>query len=150
MTAPTLPRWYSVLPVHIRPDQEKVAKLEDLRVSLKMRDESFIVALASSPWAIIRSQEATLQTLQQQIQNADERKLWAAVVLARYELKLNSPAPWDPPPDEIRRRMDTIQDVVRDFTAWNDVLQYILEMERAGAVSDPQSPECQINALLSH
>jgi hypothetical protein len=126
-----------------------VTRLDELRMSLMMREESFIVALALTPWAIIRSLEVTYQTLQQQIPDADERKLWAAVVLARYESKLNSPAPSDPPSEEIRRRMDNIQDVVCNFTTWDDVLQYILEMERAGTAFDPQSPEYKINDLLS-
>jgi hypothetical protein len=149
MIGSNLPRWYSVLPAHIRPDQEKVAKLEELRVSLRMRDESFIVALASSPWAVVRSQEATLQALKKQIPDADERKLWTAVVLARYENKRNSPAPTDPPPEEIQRRMDNIQDIVRTFTTWDDVLSYILEMDSAGAASDPESPASRISVLLS-
>jgi hypothetical protein len=149
MTGSNLPRWYSVLPVHIRPDPEKVAELEELRASLKMRDELFMVALASSPWAVIRSQEATLQSLQQQIPDADERKLWTAVVLARLEIKLNSPAPWDPPPEEIQRRMDNIQEVLRGVSSWNDILHFILEMDRTGTAADPASPQFQINALLS-
>jgi hypothetical protein len=148
MTDLHLPRWYNVLPVHIRPDQDRVEQLEGLRVSLKMRDELFMVALASSPWAVVRSQEATLQSLQQQIPDADERKLWTAVLLARLEIKLNSPAPWDPPPDEIRRRMENIQEIMHNFSSWEDVLRYILEMDRAGTAGDPASPQYQINALL--
>jgi hypothetical protein len=149
MTGPGLPRWFSVLPVHIRPGEEKIDQLEQLRVSLQMRDELFMVALASSPWAVVRSQEATLQSLQQQIPDADERKLWSAVVLARLEIKLNSPAPWDPPPEEIRRRMDNIQEIMKDFGTWNDVVSYVLEMDRTGTTADPASPQFQINALLS-
>lgn len=148
MAVDTPPRWYQVLPVHIRPDERKVANLEELRVSLKMRDELFMIALASSPWAVIRAQEATRDSLQQQIPDADERKLWTAVVLARLEVKLMSPAPWDPPPDEIRRRMENIQDVMRGMVTWEDVLRYILDMDRTGTAADPASPQFQINALL--
>jgi hypothetical protein len=139
MAADTPPRWYHVLPVHIRPAEQKVAKLEELRASLKMRDELFMIALASSPWAVVRAQEATRESLQQQIPD---------VVLARLEVKLMSPAPWDPPPDEIRRRMENIQDVMRGVASWEDVLRYILEMDRTGTAADPASPQFQINALL--
>jgi hypothetical protein len=142
------PRWYAVLPVHIRPDDQKVAKLEELRTSLNMRDELFMVALASSPWAVVRAQEATRESLQEQIPDVDERKLWTAVVLTRFEIKLNSPAPWDPPPDELRRRMDNIQEIMRGVTSWEDVLQYILEMDRTGIATDPASPQFQVNSLL--
>ena len=148
MTGSNLPRWYSVLPEHIRPDPEKVKKLEELRVMLSMRDESFLVALASSPWAVKHSQEATLRNLQLQIPDADERKLWTAVVLARYEIKLGSPSSWDPPPEELRRRMDSIAEIVQDFTSWDDVVHYILELDREGPAANPASPEARINALL--
>jgi hypothetical protein len=138
-----------VLPVHIRPAEEKVAQLEELRASLHMRDELFMVSLASSPWAVVRSQEATLESLRQQIPDADERKLWTAVLLSRLEIKLKSPAPWDPPPDEIRRRMDNILDVMHTVNSWEEVLEYILGMDRVGTASDPASPQYQINQLLS-
>ncbi len=126
-----------------------MAKLEELRASLQMRDELFMMSLASSPWAVVRSQEAILESLRQQIPDADERKLWTAVLLSRLEIKLKSPAPWDPPPDEIRRRMDNIQDVMRSVNSWEEVLHYILSMDRAGTASDPASPQYQINQLLS-
>lgn len=142
------PRWYSVLPVHIRPHEQRIEKLEQLRVDLKMRDELFMVALASSPWAVIQAQEAALESLRQQIPDADERKLWSAVMLARLEIKLKSPAPWDPAPEEIRRRMDNIQEIMRGMTAWEDVLRYILDMDHNGAATDPASPQYQINQLL--
>jgi hypothetical protein len=148
MAESNLPRWYKVLPVHIRPDERRVAKLEELRVSLHMRDEAFMIALASSPWAVVRAQEAALESLRQQIPDADERKLWSAVLLARLEIKLKSPAPWDPPPDELRRRMDNIQESMRGVTSWDDVLKYILDMDRNGTATDPATPQYQINALL--
>ncbi len=84
----------------------------------------------------------------QQIPDADERKLWSAVLLARLEIKLKSPAPWDPPPDELRRRMDNIQESMRGVTSWDDVLKYILDMDRNGTATDPATPQYQINALL--
>lgn len=138
-----------MLPVHIRPDADKVVRLEDLRLALKMRDELFMVALASSPWAVVRGQEAALESLRQQIPDADERKLWSAVVLARLEIKLKSPTPWDPPPEEIRRRMDNIQEIMRGMNSWGEVLRYILEMDRNGTATDPASPQYQINTLLA-
>jgi hypothetical protein len=142
------PRWYQGLPIHIRPDEQKVAKLEELRASLNMRHELFMVALASSPWAVIRAQEAIRECLQEQIPDAEERKIWSAIILARLEVKLMSPAPWDPPAEEIRRRMDNIQELLRGIESWDDVLRYILEMDRPGTAADPASPQFQINTLL--
>ena len=149
MAESNAPRWFHVLPVHIRPAADKVAKLEELRTSLQMRDELFMIALASSPWAVVRAQEAMLESIRQQIPDADERKLWTAVVLARLEIKLKSPAPWDPPPEEIQRRMENVQEIMRNISSWNDVIRYVLDMDRTGTASDPASPQFQINQLLN-
>jgi hypothetical protein len=143
------PRWYSVLPEHIRPPEDKLEALETLRLTLKMRDDGFLAAIASGPWAIVRSQEVTLDTLRRQFPEADERRLWTAVLIARLEVKLNSPAPWDPPEEEIRRRMETIVEIVRPMTSWQEVLAYVLEMDRDGINPDPLGPHMQIEKILA-
>jgi hypothetical protein len=142
------PRWYQVLPVHIRPPEEKVEPLENLRRTLGMRDDTFLVALASSPWAVVRAQEAALESLRHQFPDADERRLWTAVVLARFEIKLQSPAPWDPPADEIRNRMESIGEIMRGLATWDDVIRYILEMDRDAVSSDAASPQQRISAII--
>ena len=142
------PRWYQVLPVHIRPPEEKVEPLDNLRRVLGMRDDTFMVALASSPWAVVRAQEATLESLRHQFPVADERKLWTAVVLARFEIKLQSPAPWDLPADEIRNRMESIGEIMRGLTTWDDVIRYILDLDRDATSTDPSSPQQRINATV--
>lgn len=142
------PRWYNVLPGHIRPPREKLEELESLRKKFQMRDDSFLVAVASTPWAVVRAQEATLESLRQQFPDAEERKLWSAVILARLEIKLKSPTPWDPPPEDLRRKMESIEDIMRRIESWNDVLRYILEMDRGRMTADSSSPQSLINQLL--
>src|SRR5512137_1488119 len=105
------PRWYTVLPAYLRPPEEKAELLEELRRMLGMRNDEFFVGLASTPWAVVRSLEVRLESLRQQFPDADERRLWTALLYARLEMKLHSPAPWDLPPDELRRRMDAIGEI---------------------------------------
>lgn len=143
------PRWYRVLPIHIRPPEEKIAGLESLRAELQLSDEAFLVALASCPWAVIRSQEATLESLRQQFPDAEEKRLWTAVVYARLEMKLRSPAPWDPPGDVLRSRMETISDIMRPLSSWDDVLRYILAMDFDARGLDTQSAESRIQDVLT-
>jgi hypothetical protein len=142
------PRWYDVLPVHIRPPDEKLEQLESLRKKFQMRDDSFLIAVASTPWAVIRAQEATLESLRQQFPDAEERKLWSAVILARLEIKLKSPTPWDPPPEELRRKMESIEEIMQTMSSWNDVLRYILSMDRVHMAAETSSPQYLINQLL--
>jgi hypothetical protein len=143
------PRWYQVLPEHIRPPEEKLEDLETLRLTLHMRDDGFLAAIATTPWAIVRSQEAVLETLRRQFPEANDRRLWTAVLIARLEIKLNSPAPWDPPEEELRRRIETIAEIVQPMTTWPEGLAYILEMDKEGINPDPTGPHMQIEKILS-
>lgn len=143
------PRWYQVLPEHIRPPEEKLEDLENLRLSLRMRDDGFLAAIATTPWAIVRSQEAILETMHRQYPEADDRRLWTAVLIARLEIKLGSPAPWDPPEEELRHRIEAIADIVRPMSSWQEVLAYILEMDKEGINPDPIGPHMQIEKILA-
>lgn len=143
------PRWYIVLPAHLRPPEEKKEPLEELRITLAMRDDAFLVALASTPWAVVRSLEVRLESLRGQFPDADERRLWTALLFARLEMKLHAPAAWDPPPDELRRRMETIGDIMRSITSWDQMVAYILDMDREGIRTEPGSPQAQIHCLLT-
>jgi hypothetical protein len=143
------PRWYHVLPAHIRPPNTTIEKLEAIRAQYQMRDDSFLIAIASSPWAVMRSQEATLESLRRQFPDAEEQKLWSAVILARLEIKLKSPAAWDPPPEELRRKMESIEETMRGIRSWNDVIRHILDMDRAQMSPDTSTPQFQINHLLT-
>lgn len=143
------PRWYQVLPEHIRPPEEKLEDLETLRLTLHMRDDGFLAAIATTPWAIVRSQEVVLETMRRQFPEADDRRLWTAVLIARLEIKLGSPAPWDPSEDEIKNRIETITDIVRPMSSWHEVLAYILEMDKEGINPDPTGPHMQIEKILA-
>ncbi len=143
------PRWYRVLPPHIRPPEDAIARLEELRAELGLDDEAFVIALASSAWAVVRAQEATLESLRQQFPDAEEKRLWTAVVYARLELKLQSPAPWDPPPEAIQARMEKIAEIMRPLKSWDDVLRFVLEMDSEGRGSDPSSPPHRIHRVLT-
>ncbi len=143
------PRWYQVLPEHIRPPEEKLEDLETLRLTLHMRDDGFLAAIATTPWAIVRSQDVVLETMRRQFPEADDRRLWTAVLIARLEIKLGSPAPWDPPEDEIKNRIETITDIVRPMSSWQEVLAYILEMDKEGINPDPMGPHMQIEKILA-
>jgi hypothetical protein len=142
------PRWYHVLPAHIRPPKNTIEHLEAVRKQYQMKDDSFLVAIASSPWAVMRAQEATLESLREQFPDAEEEKLWSAVILARLEIKLKSPAAWDPPAEELRSKMESIEETMSGIHSWNDVVNHILEMDRAQMAPDPSTPQFMINQLL--
>jgi hypothetical protein len=143
------PRWYNALPAHIKPPREKLERLEQLRSQFQMRDDNFMVAIASSPWAVIRAQEAMIESLRQQFPGADERKLWTAVLLARLEIKMKAPAPWDPPPEELRSMMESIEDIMRGINSWDDLVNTILDMDRQRIAPDSSSPQSLINDILT-
>jgi hypothetical protein len=69
-------------------------------------------------------------------------------VLARFEIKLQSPAPWDLPADEIRNRMESIGEIMRELPTWDEVIRYILDLDRDATSTDPSSPQQRINAIV--
>jgi len=51
--------------------------------------------------------------------------------------------------DELRRRMETIGDIMRSITSWDQMVAYILDMDREGIRTEPGSPQAQIHSLLT-
>lgn len=143
------PRWYQTLPGQVRPPVDRIAPLEDLRRTHGLSDEQFLPVLLSCPWAIVRSQEAMLDTFRRMFPEAHDRRLWMAVLIARIEIKIRQPAPWDPPAEELHKRMENVADIMRPMTTWTQVLAYIIDMDRDGIDTDPDGIQMQTERILS-
>ena len=77
------PKWYTMLPDHLKPPTKKIWKLELLRQDLP--DELFMKAIAISPWAVIRVQEETRDHLRRQYPEMTEKDLWMSVIASRID-----------------------------------------------------------------
>lgn len=143
------PEWYMALPHHLKPPQSKVSALENLRKKLQLSDEAFMIGISISPWAVICTQETTLERFRRQFPEYSERDLWRAVILSRFEVKLKTPSLWDPPTEVILKKMGAMDEIMKDIHSWQDTLDFILEMEKDSFSIDPTGIQNEINEVLS-
>lgn len=122
-------KWYRILPYHLKPKATKIKKLEALRVELGFSHSLFMAGIANSRWAVIRVQEATLKNLKRNMPNATDKELWKGVLFTRLEVKLKTPSPYDPSPDVILHKMETIENIIVDINSFAELVDYILQME---------------------
>lgn len=131
------PFWFTKLPPHLKPPENKIAEIEAFKQKNLIITEDIIGGICSSRWAIIRTQEQTLEHLKQMLPNADERGLWTGVLISRLEIKMRSPAPWDPPHEELTRRLDSVNRIIEDIHSWDGLMEYIVGMDQPSLENNP-------------
>lgn len=124
------PKWYRMLPYHLKPKDDKVDRLEALRIRLDFSHEIFMRGIGMSRWAVIKAQEATSKRLKQAMPNATDKELWRGVLFSRYEVKLKYPSPLDPPADVILQKMQNLDKIISDINSFQELIDYILNFEK--------------------
>ncbi|MFH0763482.1 MAG: hypothetical protein V1927_00565 [Candidatus Omnitrophota bacterium] len=130
------PKWYKKLPLHLRPDNNKVENLESLRRKLGFPDEIFFMGIVNSRWTVIQAQKATLETLKIDKPEATEAELWEGVLFTRLKMKLMMPTPDDLPRDEILHRMENVSNIVANIHSFDELLNYIISMDEKNLMDD--------------
>lgn len=141
------PKWYKLLPHHMRPDGNKIKKLEALRKSLDLPHDIFFMRIGGSRWAVIKAQEATLEQAKKAMPNATDKELWWSILLSRFEVELNFPSPWSPPPDKILNRMENIDTIIAHINSFEELVDYVVGMEEAD-LFDPSGIQNEIDQVL--
>ena len=142
------PKWYRMLPYHLKPKGNKVEKLEALRIRLDFSHRLFMTGIANSRWAVIKAQEATLKRLKINMPNATDKELWKGVLFTRLEVKLKTPSPYDPPADIILHKMEAIDNIIAGINSFAELIDYILQME-AKNLDDSDIIQRQIDEMLA-
>ena len=151
--------WYALLPEHMKPTNEKLEELEQFRQEWGFPHKMMFMAIALSPWAVRRVQEVCLEQNKRLLPNANEKELWRSVIISRFHVKLLVPAfsdqvtlaPWMKPlpKEELLSRIERIDSIVATFKSFDDVVQYIISLDREeGAFHDPSGMQDELNALL--
>lgn len=150
------PRWYNLLPPHLRPSEEKISKIEDFRKRNFLTDHLLFIAIGTSPWAVRKVQEFCLEQNRKIMPNVSEKELWKSVLFSRFQTKLATPSDYYPPwatplsQEEILLRIDNISSIMANFKAFEDVVDYVLKMdEEEGAFSDPTGISNELNEILN-
>jgi hypothetical protein len=133
----SMPLWFTQLPPHLRPPDNKIAEIEAFRKKNLLPTEAIVGGICSSPWAIVRTQEQTREHLKQSFPNADERRLWGGVLVSRFEIKMRSPSPWDPPAEELMRRVTSVDSIIEDIHSWDELMEYIVGMDQPSLDNNP-------------
>lgn len=131
------PTWYKALPPHLKPPENLIAKIEHYKRGYHLSDDDLFGGIMSSSWAVIRTQEATLQNLKATHPQANERDLWAAVLLSRLEIKMNAPAPWDPSREELMEKARSIDSIMSGIESWEQLMDYIVTMDAELYINNP-------------
>ena len=149
------PQWYMMLPDDVKPiDENVIKKIEDFRKKYGAPDKMIFMGIMVSKWAVKRIQKYILKLIRKQIPNASEKELWKVVLLARLDTKLMSPPETDTfakplSREEIVSREENIDNIVSDFESFDDVIDYIIQMdEEENRFYDPIGMQSELENLL--
>jgi len=130
------PQWYKMLPDHLKPPIDKIKKLENLRKIISLDTSDYISHLiifkgiGQSRWEVIKTQEDILNKLRQRFPQYSEKELFKEVLLSRFRVKIAFPTSGDPSPEELKRRIENIDQVMISINTFQDLINYILEMDK--------------------
>ena len=150
------PNWYKMLPDSVKPMSTKQIKaVETFRKKYGGNDLPTFMGIITSPWAVARIQQHSLARLQKIMPEATEKELWKEVLCARLLIKASfSQEPDDPhatplSEEEIKERLENIDEIISSFNSFDDVIQYILAIdEQENRFFDPTGLKVELNNAL--
>ena len=143
------PQWYKMLPDHLKPPTDRIEKLENLRVHFDLLHNDFCMEIGTSKWAVIRTQEYTLNKLRGQFPHYSEKELLKELLLSRFRAKIMSPTFGDPPPEELLEKTENIDKIMENINTFQDLTNYILEMDKTIFNALSSIVQNGINSILS-
>jgi hypothetical protein len=151
------PKWYNLLPERLKPKKENILEdIENLRKKYGFTHEVIYMYIILTPWAVRTIQKDCLEQGRRLMPNASEQELWKGVLLSRLQTKLaaNIPtAPWcnyNPlPKEDLLSMANNVDNICAKFKSWDDVVEYIVSMERdEGTFLDPSGILNELDLLL--
>jgi len=134
------PKWFKMLPEHLRPDLAKIKILEDLRKRYGFPDEMLAAGISQSEQSTLRTQRLVLEQSRARMPNGSEKDLWACVLTSRANSAVFSGTkPMDT--DEIVRILDNAK-------SFEDICEAIINHERSQRIPDISGIQGEIDALL--
>jgi hypothetical protein len=62
---------------------------------------------------------------------------------------LQQPSPYDPPPDELLRMMESMDETIKGINSWDDVITFVLSLEQSLLANDPTGIKSDIDKALA-
>lgn len=140
-----IPPWYYQLQDHFKPSLDKVRELERLRSEFNIPQDLFALAVVGSVWGTIRAQEFTRDQLRTQLPGTPEKGIWQGVLLSRFQtIMLHRPEQRN----DILKIMESMDELMGQINTWQDVVDYILWINRNYISTDPSGIPMMIDRIL--
>jgi hypothetical protein len=139
-----------LLPHRLKPKNKKILeKIENLRKKYELTHEMMFERIMVTPWAVRTVQEDCLEQGRRIMPNASDNELWKGVLFSRLQTKVA--ANYDDPEksEHIFSLLEDIDNICSEFESWQEVVEYIVSMDRdEGLFTDPSGIMQEINLLL--
>lgn len=112
------PKWFNLLPSHLRPDKKRMSELEKLRRAFNLSHEVLATGIMSSPETTRKVQRQCLRNLKNQNPGAPERELLKMVLISR----IMTPPSIDMTEQEMDKAMENIN-------SFDDLCDYIIALD---------------------
>ena len=133
------PDWLKELPVHLRPQQEKIGKLEKLRTEYNIPLRPFALRIMSSPETTKKVQQYNFKILKRQYPNTTKKELLRKLLEQRLQT---------PPVTPMSKK--EIDEAMEDINSLNDLCKFIISLdELEPATPDPLGIGEKIDEILA-
>ena len=116
--------WLKQLPSNLRPDNDKIKKLENLRSHYHIPNDIFIGIITSSPGITCRVQENVYQMAKEKMPNAPEKEILKAVFGTRV---------FPQNPAGLKMTEEEIREVIKNINSLNDLVEYFIQRDKEEA-----------------
>jgi hypothetical protein len=113
--------WLEQIPQTLKPDDDKVVKLENLRKQYGISNKEFVVMILNSPIITRKVQDHKYSRIKEQMPNASEKELLE--ILFRQRLFTQSIV------GGVQLTQDEIQVTLQNINSLEDLKQYVVQMD---------------------
>lgn len=152
------PGWYSMLPNTVKPlTNEQIRAVEAFRKSINGNNQTTFLGIMISPWTVAKIQRHHLAEFKKSAKpGVTERELWKTVLLNRLATKALWAGEHNTDPnakpltkEQVMSRAEKIEETVAGFKTFDDVIKYILEMDKLeNRFYDPSGLSAELNRIL--
>lgn len=113
-----------------------------------------MVLIGGTKWAVIKAQELTRDQLRHDLPHYSEKELWSAVIVCRLGAKLNlevtnlSLGVGGDGSEAVMEKMESMDEIMKGINSWDDVINYVLEMDKDSLSRDPMGVKRELTRIL--
>lgn len=147
MNKSSQPNWYKMLPEYMKPEENKIEELEEVRTIFHMPHDLFSGRIGISSWVVRKVQEEAFRKFKKEIPNATDKELWRAVLLSRLEVKIKIPDPNDLPMDVLLDKIKNLDNIMVSINTFDELVDYVLVMD-LNILKDSDFIQRKIDSIL--